>query len=66
MEAVESGGTVWKMGAELKATVPPELRVQVEGSAALSKIELIRNGKFILVRQPAKSTATTSTTRETL
>jgi hypothetical protein len=55
LEAVDAGGSVWKMGQEFKAGSPPELRVQIQGTAALSKVELIRNGKFVLVRQPGKS-----------
>ncbi len=55
-EAVTADGRVYKMGEELTAGEPPELRVDIRGTAPLDRVELIRNGRILLARRPGTET----------
>ena len=50
LDAVTSAGEVYKMGRELTDDSAPKLRASIEGTQPLASIELIRNGKILLVR----------------
>ena len=52
-EAVESGGKVHKRGSEIKVAESPEFRVRLSGTDEWREVELIRNGKVLLHREPA-------------
>jgi hypothetical protein len=43
------------MGSEINTSVAPELRVEVQGTAPLARIELVRDGRVVLARQPASA-----------
>jgi hypothetical protein len=48
----EARGPDAPMGSEITAARPPEFRVEVEGTAPLARVELIRDGRVVLSRQP--------------
>ncbi len=54
-EALGPDGRSYKMGEELRAASPPELRIEIDGTDSLEKVELIRNGRILLTRQPGQS-----------
>jgi len=49
-EAVNRDGTTYKMGREFAPASAPEFHVEIEGTAALSRVEFIRNDKIVLSR----------------
>lgn len=53
-DSVAPGGKVHRMGEEFAAASPPRLRVVVEGTAPIETIELIRNGRILLSRNPGE------------
>ncbi len=51
-EAATSGGKVYRMGEELRATADPELRLRVRATATIRRLELIGNQRVLLTRTP--------------
>ena len=52
LDAVTTAGNVYKMGRELTDVAAPKLRASIEGTQPLASVELIRNGKILLARNP--------------
>ena len=59
-EAHTAGGHIAKMGEELAAQEPPELKVRIQGTAPLETVELIRNGQIVYTQSPGVPDATFS------
>ena len=51
-EAVAADGETYKMGEEIRSDRAPELRVEIQGTAPLDRVEIIGNGKILLAREP--------------
>ena len=58
LDAVTSAGEVYKMGQELSDVSAPKLRASIEGTQPLASVELIRNGKILLARNPGQPSDT--------
>jgi hypothetical protein len=55
-EAASADGTLHKMGEEFACKGRPELRIDIQGTAPISKVEVIGNGRILLSRQPGAAT----------
>ncbi|MEZ5355329.1 MAG: DUF3604 domain-containing protein [Bryobacteraceae bacterium] len=55
--AIGADGVGHKMGAEMSTAAPPRLEIDVDGTAPIVKLELIRNGAVIHSRTPGASSA---------
>ncbi|RPJ58116.1 MAG: hypothetical protein EHM23_18385 [Acidobacteria bacterium] len=52
-QAVDQDGHAFKMGEEMQIETAPRLEVEIYGTAPIKRIELIRNGTIINLREPA-------------
>jgi hypothetical protein len=51
-EAVDSGGGVHRMGEEFAWPADPQFRAEVQGTAALDRVEVVGNGRILYSRRP--------------
>jgi len=56
-KAVDAEGRAHFMGESFEAATAPKLQVKVIGTAKLLKVEIVKNGKFILAREPDTNAA---------
>jgi hypothetical protein len=56
-KAIDSGGRTHMMGDAFEAGSPPRLFVKIVGTDKLTKVQIIRDGKFIFDTEPDSSTA---------
>ncbi len=56
-QAVDAQGRVHMMGDSFEAASAPRLSVKVVGTDTITKVEIVKNGKFVFAREPNSSTA---------
>ena len=54
-EAVTPDGEIHKMGSEVVSDSTPELRIRIDGTAQIEKLEVIRNGEILHSISPGSS-----------